>query len=143
MWQAASLEVEAGKLPRFGSVGSQGAGAGNGFGFRASDFFRFSVLGFRISPQECIGKVEEVVLIIAQEFLGGTGSKAPRRAWAIRHEPVGLFVAGELGLHRIPFQRALQDQGNAADQDRIHGVNGCLGMADGWPPSANALEEVP
>src|ERR1035441_449883 len=73
----------------------------------------------------------------------GVGSGTPGRAGGVGEEPVGLFVAHELGLRRIPLECSLQDQGNAADEDRVDGVGGGFGIADRQPPAAHALQEVP
>src|ERR1019366_8094544 len=73
----------------------------------------------------------------------GVHSDAPGWAGGVGEEPVGLFVAHELGFRRIPLERALQDQGNAADKDRVDGLGGGFGIADRQPPAADALEKVP
>src|ERR1035438_10069519 len=59
----------------------------------------------------------------------GVGSGTPGRAGCVGEEPVGLFVAHELGLRRIPLERALQDHGNATDKDRVDGVSGGFRIA--------------
>ena len=53
-----------------------------------------------------------------------------------------MFVANKFGFDRVPFERALEDHGNATDEDGVHGINGGLGIADGGAPITNAFEEI-
>ena len=69
-------------------------------------------------------------------------SDSPRRAQDARAQPIGLFIADEFLLDRVPFQRMADPP-----RDVSHVPDRCGPMADfhvahGTPPRANALQPV-
>src|ERR1041385_8699507 len=69
-------------------------------------------------------------------------SDSPRRARRVGEQPVRLVVTNEFGLYRVPFERAAENQPDAADQDCVHRVNGGFRLADRGATRAGAFKEV-
>ena len=66
----------------------------------------------------------------------------PRLAAGAIEEAVGLLVAGELLLGRVPLQRPLQLVGDDAQVAHGHGVDGQLDVAERLLAGLDAMDEV-